>query len=127
MPLLLTANEGQCSALGTLSRYTVPGCPWGGEVEASRFKCVLRIPDIPNRRYCLRSPMIIEVEQEDGEYVISQPDTGVFVYNTDLTVALEQFYVAFIDQFEFLKNSVAQLSPSLEREFHAFENLVRPY
>ena len=127
MPLLQSGNQGQCDSSSAFLCYTVPSCSLGADIEASQFKCVFRIPDIPDRRYCLSSPMVIEVEKEDTGYVISQPDTGVFVYHADLPDALTQFYEAFIEQYEFLENNVQHLSPSLKRELHVFKKLVRRY
>lgn len=127
MPLLQSGHQGRCNSSSEFLRYTVPNCCCNVDVEASQFKCVLSIPDIPDRRYCLRSPMLIEVEKEDSGYVISQPDTGVFVYDADLEVALNQFYEAFVEQYEFLESNIQQLSPSLKRDLQTFESFLKLY
>lgn len=107
-------------------RYTVSGTVGhGSRVEASGFRSTLCLPDIPVPGYRLRSPLWIEIEKSE-QYVISQPDTGVFTYNADLSIALDQFYDAFIDQYNFLRANAPRLSNSLSRELGVFEGLVEP-
>jgi|GEM_PF-3304038 len=122
MQFLQTGNQGQGHSSGPTLQYT-----GDSEVAASQIKSVLCIPDIPDRHYCLRSPIQIEVEKEGSGYIISHPRTGVFSYHDDLTVALGQFYEAFVEQYEFLNKHSNQLSPSLSRELQIFESLLRPY
>ncbi len=68
--------------------------------------------------------MLIEVQKEGRSYIISQQDTGVFTYDENLTSALNQFYEAFIEQYEFLRSNEGHLSNSLSRELRTFRALM---
>ena len=93
-------------------------------IEARERKCAVTIKDLPARYYCLLRPMVIEVERENLGYVVSHPDTGVFAYDENLTFALDQFYAAFVEEYEFLKDNANELSPSLKHDLEAFENVM---
>ena len=128
MPMLQTGHESRFSSSSEVRRYTVYHGSEGGEmtVEASELKCAATIEDIPDRHYCLSRPIVIEVEREESGYVIAQPDTGIFAYSEDLKVAMDQFYGAFIEEYEFLKDNANQLSPSLRHDLQTFESMIRP-
>jgi hypothetical protein len=49
----------------------------------------------------------------------------VFAYDADLKFALDQFYAAFVEEYEFLKDNASQLSPSLKHDLETFENVIR--
>ena len=123
MPMLQTG-----CASGGVRRYTVYRGSEAGEatVQASESKCALTIEDIPDRHYCLSRPIVIEVEREESGYVVAQPDTGTFAYSEDLKVAMDQFYGAFIEEYEFLRDNSNQLSPSLRHDLQTFESMIRP-
>jgi hypothetical protein len=93
-------------------------------IEARELKCSVKIEDLPCHDYYLLRPAVIEVERGDLGYVISHPDTGVFTYDADLKLALDQFFAAFIEQYEFLKANENELSPSLKHDLETFENLI---
>jgi hypothetical protein len=93
-------------------------------VEARERKCAVTIKDLPARHYCLLRPTVIEIERENLGYVVSHPDTGVFAYDEDLTFALDQFFAAFVEEYEFLKDNANQLSPSLKHDLETFENVI---
>ena len=93
-------------------------------IEACESKCAVTIENLPARHYCLLRPTVIEVEREGLGYVVSHPDTGVFAYNENLTFALDQFYAAFVEEYEFLKDNANQLSPSLKHDLETFEDVI---
>ena len=95
-------------------------------VEASELETLISLPDIPTRHYCLKRPMNILIERDEGGFAVSQPDTTSFSYDADLSTALDLFYDALINQYEFLKANRANLSPSLERDLQTFESFLQP-
>jgi len=99
-------------------------CFFTETIEALERKCAVTIKSLPARHYCLVRPAVIEVERENLGYVVSHPDTGVFAYDENLTSALDKFYAAFIEEYEFLKDNANQLSPSLKHDLETFENVI---
>ncbi len=95
-------------------------------IEARGQKCAVTIRDLPARHYCLLRPTVIEVERENLGYVVSHPGTGVFAYDDNLTFALDKFYAAFVEEYEFLKHNENQLSPSLKHDLETFESVIIP-
>ena len=96
-----------------------------GTVEASELETFLSLPDIPTRHYCLKRPMNILIERDDCGYTVSQPDTAAFSYDRDLTKALDLFYSALINQYEYLKANRQNLSSSLQRDLETFESFLK--
>lgn len=95
-------------------------------VEASELETLISLPDIPVRHYCLRRPMNILIERDGCGFTVSQPDTASFSYDADLSTALDLFYDALINQYEFLKANTANLSSSLQRDLETFESFLQP-
>jgi hypothetical protein len=95
-------------------------------VEASESETLISLPDIPARHYCLSRPMNILIERDECGFTVSQPDTASFSYDADLSTALDLFYDALINQYEFLKANKANLSSSLQRDLETFESFLRP-
>ena|ERR1035441_408453 len=93
-------------------------------IEACELTCAVTIENLPSRHYCLLRPTVIEVERENLGYIVSHPETGVFAHDKNLTAALDKFHAAFIEEYEFLKDNVNQLSPSLKHDLEVFENLI---
>lgn len=93
-------------------------------VEASELQTFLSLPDIPTRHYCLKRPMNILIERDECGFTVSQPDTDAFSYDVDLTKALDLFYSALIDQYEFLKANRQNLSSSLQHDLETFESFI---
>ena len=125
MPLLQSIGQAQCNTPSVFNAYTVPSCACG-EIEASQDKCLVPISDIPHRHYSLRNQMMIEVAREGPEYIVSQPETGIFAYDADLREALRRFFDSFVEQFEFLRNNFEHLSPALKRDLVTLEELIEP-
>ena len=110
----------------SVMRPTTPTFPSArGMVEASEYKCTFTLEDIPERHYCLVRPMVIEIEKDGAVFVVSQPDTGAFAYDRDLSTALEGFYKVFTNQFEFMKRNAENLSPSLQNDLRIYESLLK--
>jgi hypothetical protein len=124
MTSLRIESQAQCF-FSTGVIYSTAPCSSVDTVEASEVSCFLRIPNIPSRRYCLRSPMTIQVQKECGRYIVSQAETGVFAYADDVPAAMDSFYESFIHQYAFLKDNANRLSPSLKRDLQEFEKLVQ--
>jgi hypothetical protein len=107
-------------------RYTTPAFPSArGMVEASELKCTFTLEDIPELHYCLVRPMVIEIQKDGTVFVVSQPDTGAFAYDRDLSRALDGFYKVFTNQFEFMKRNAENLSPSLQNDLRIYQNLLK--
>ncbi len=124
MTLLQIGGEARCHSYSWTASVADPVFSSATTIDASAGRCVLRLPDIPDRRYRLRSPMVIEVETDEVGFVISQPQTDVFGYADDLSTALNRFFAAFIGQYEFLRDNASRLSPSLKKDFEKFESLL---
>ncbi len=127
MPVLQAGCEPRFYPSGEVRRYTVSG--WSGNeatVEASELKCTIAIKNIPSRHYCLSAPIIIEVKREGSGYLISNSDTGAFAGGEDLQIALDRFYDALVEEYEFLKDNENRLSPSLKRDLLKLEDTIRP-
>lgn len=125
MLVVQTRLEPRFYTSSATMNYTEPSVT--ETIEAHERKCVVTIKDLPARHYCLLRPTVIEVERENLGYVVSHPDTGVFTYDADLKFALDQFFAAFIEEYEFLKANENQLSPSLKHDLETFRNLIGPY
>jgi hypothetical protein len=95
-------------------------------VGASELETFISLPDIPTPHYCLKRPMNVLIERDEYGFTVSQPDTACFSYDADLSTALDLFYDALINQYEFLKANRANLSSSLQRDLETFESLLQP-
>ena len=95
-------------------------------LEASELETLISLPDIPTRHYSLKRPMNILIERDECGFTVSQPDTASFSYDADLSTALNLFYDALINQYEFLKANKANLSSSLQRDLETFESFLQP-
>lgn len=82
---------------------------------------------LPNAAYKLKKPLLIEIERdESGAYVVTEPATGVFHYNLDFGAAVTGFLRVLVDEFEFLRNNQANLSPALGAEWERFRQYLEP-
>lgn len=95
-------------------------------VEASEIRCVVKLNDIPDMRYCLSRPLWVEIEKDLSGFIVSDPDTGVFGYADDLGAALNRFFTSFVSQYEFLRANRGQLSSSMRSELERLENTLKP-
>ena len=68
--------------------------------------------------------MKILIERDCSGFAVSQPDTSVFSYDADVGTALDLFYDAFIDQYEFLKQNKRNLPDSLANDLNTFEIFI---
>jgi hypothetical protein len=75
---------------------------------------------IPNSPYKLRKPLLVEIEQDDAGFVVSEPSTGVFHYDKDLGAAFSGFLRVFVNEFEYLRKQEQNLSPALTAELERF-------
>jgi hypothetical protein len=83
--------------------------------------------DLPGTAYSLRRKITLAVEQdEDGVFIVSEPTTGMFNYDSNWPNALEGFVHAFVNQFEFLTSRESNLSPLMTAELEQFRHVIVP-
>lgn len=93
-------------------------------IESTATLTVYQLPDAP---YRLKKPLLLEIERdESGAFVVSEPTTGIFHYDSDLGKALTSFFRVFVDEFEFLRNHQAELSAALVAELDRLQQLLLP-
>jgi hypothetical protein len=93
-------------------------------IAAIETTATVTIYQIPGSPYPLKRPLTLEVERDDENYVVSDPSTGVFHYNSDFGAALSGFMRVFVDEFEFLKKNQSALSTPLSAELDRFYQLL---
>lgn len=87
----------------------------------------MAIYQLPNAPYKLKKPLLIEIERdESGAFVVSEPGTGVFHYDSDFGAALTGFLRVLVNEFEFLRNNQPNLSAPLREEFERFQQYLEP-
>ena len=81
------------------------------------------IYQIPHSSYRLRKPLLLEIEQDQAGFVVTEPSTGVFHYDPDLGAAISGFLRVFVCEFENLSGNKGSLSASLAAELDRFQQV----
>lgn len=85
----------------------------------------IRLLDLGHRRYALKHPIIVTIQQEDeGEYVVSFPEAELSRSGETPRVALEWLKSSIVDLYELYKKRENQLGPLPKRQLRALESCL---
>jgi hypothetical protein len=80
---------------------------------------------LPGTGYHLKKAIVVQVERDEGgSFVVSEPSTGAFHYDQDLSRAVGGFVDAFVEEFETLSNHQGPLSTAMSSSLDQFRRLL---
>jgi hypothetical protein len=95
--------------------------------EASQIGMLTLLGPLPGTQYHLKKAIVVQVERDEGgSFVVSEPNTGAFHYDQDLSRAVGGFVGAFVEEFELLSNQEGRLSTAMLSSLDQFRLLLEP-
>jgi hypothetical protein len=114
---------------GKFEFVLMTGCQAAGYLlveSENNVKSIQFLTDLGNERYALADILTVAVEEDEGQFIATEPRRGWYGYGASQDEAVKHFTSALVEDFEVLSEREDRLSPSLRNDLAQLRKVVVP-